>query len=308
MIKILTIILIIFNTVLFVNAQTTRKTLNHDDIERNYRLFVPDHYDKDTGGQLIIVLHGGGMDALLMRVITNEGFENMIEEQNLNAIVVYPNGFGNGWNDGRIRDGQSTNRSNIDDVGFLLSITDNLADNYNIDPNDVFVTGFSNGGGMTYRIACEASDRITAIASIASLLASDIPCEPQSSVALLSINGDTDPILPLSGGDLFYWEMSLGSVLSSEDTINIWHSANQCNGYKPSVDLPDVDSNDNTRVQLTDAQDCQTPLSSIIIQNGGHTWAGSDYEISAEEYGLTSQDIDASQTIIDFFMSVGLGQ
>jgi len=255
-------------------AQTTRDTLVHDDIERNYRLFVPDHYDATISGHLIMVLHGGGMDALLMRQVTDERIAQRVIEEQINAIVVYPNGFGNGWNDGRIREGQASSRAQIDDVGLLLSLADTLAEDYNIDPNALYVAGFSNGGSMAYRLACEASERISAIAPVASLLASDITCKPTNPVAVLSIFGDEDPILPESGGDIIYWEMSLGTVKSLEDTLSIWETANGCDGYDTPIDL-DNSADDETTVSRNNGADCDIPLSSIVIHGGGHTWAGS---------------------------------
>lgn len=298
-------ILIICGTI--TQAQTTRETLTHDDIERNYRIFVPDHYDLAQGGHLLMVLHGGGMDNLLMRQVIGERIAERIIEEELNVIVVYPNGFGNGWNDGRIRENWSDSRQNIDDVSLLLSLADTLADGYNIDPNALFVTGFSNGGGMAYRLACDTSNRITAIAPVASLLADGIPCEPDTSVALLSIFGDDDPILPITGGDIDYWGTSLGRVHSLDDTLDIWASANNCNGFDDPITLADIADDDTTANQISDA-DCDTPLISIIIHGGGHTWAGSSYTVPTEEYGRTSQDINAGDMIVDFFISVGLGK
>lgn len=286
-------------------AQTTRETLFHDDIERNYRVFVPEHYDIDTGGHLILVLHGGGMDNLLMRQVTNQQIENRVNAEEINAIVVYPNGFGNAWNDGRIREGQASIREHIDDVGLLLSLVDTLAQEYNIDPTALYIAGFSNGGGMAYRLACEASDRITAIAPVASLMADNMPCEPNAPVAVLSIVGDEDPILPLSGGDINYWDMSLGTVRSLDNTLNIWTIINECEGFNTPLELEDL-AEDNTTVSVSTGIDCIIPTTSVLIHGGGHTWAGTSYIVSAEEYGRTSQDIDAGVMIVDFFKSAGL--
>lgn len=305
--KLLVITIILFLIAPMMHAQTTRETFVHDNIERNYRIFVPEHYDVAESGHLIMVLHGGGMDNLLMRQVTDDRVASRVVQDNINAIVVYPNGFGNSWNDGRIREGQASIREEINDVDLLLSLADTLAEDYNIDPNALYIAGFSNGGSMAYRIACEASERVTAITSVSSLLASDIPCEPTSSVAVLSIIGDEDPLLPLAGGDINYWDMALGSVRSLDDTLAIWTTTNACEGFSPSVDFEN-NADDETAISRINGQDCTVPVSNITIHGGGHTWAGSSYIVPVEEYGRTSQDFNAGDALVDFFSTVGLGQ
>lgn len=305
--RLLLMLVMSFAILPITHAQSARETLLYDDLERNYRLFVPDHYDADIGGHLMMVLHGGGMDNLLMRQVTGQRITQRVVDDEINAIVVYPNGFGNGWNDGRIREGQASTRAEIDDVGLLFSLADLLAQKYNIEPNALFVTGFSNGGGMSYRLACEASDRVTAIAPVASLLAQTIECEPETPVAVLSIFGDEDPLLPLSGGDINYWDISLGTVRSLDATLAIWGTTNECEGFDEPTNLEDI-ADDGTTVSISTGKNCQTPLSSIIVHGGGHTWAGSSYTINEDEYGRTSRDINAGDLIVDFFLEVGLGQ
>ena len=301
------IIFIITISATIIHAQTTQHTFPYDNHQRSYRLFVPEHYNADELGQLIIVLHGGGMTSPQMINHTGQQFNKLIDEQMINAIVVYPDGIKNGWNDGRIRQDQTAYRENIDDVGFLLALADTLATDYNIDPNDLFVTGFSNGAGMSYRLACEQSEHVTAIAPVANVIASTITCEPKTAVAVLSVMGDEDPIVPLAGGDVFFGDTPLGNVLSLDDTLKIWHERNHCDEYDTPFILPDNDADDGTTVSITHASDCDVPVSSMIIHGGGHTWAGSKLYVPIEDYGRTSEDVDAGEVIFSFFMDIGLG-
>lgn len=300
--------LVIFSLISFpAIAQVSQHKLEHDEIIRDYHLFIPDGYDSDEIGHLIMVLHGGGMTTMDMMQHTRQQFNKLIDEHQLNAIIVYPQGVGRGWNDGRIREGQIAYVKGIDDVDFLLYLADTLADDYNIEADGLFLTGFSNGAGMSYRVACKQPEQVAAIAPVSNMIASTFDCDPESPVAVLSIVGDEDPILPLSGGDLYYWDIPLGSVLSLEDTLAIWHLANQCDDYEARINLPDIAPEDKTTASIQHATNCEQPLSSLIIHGGGHTWAGSPLYVSIEEYGLTSHDIDAGEFIFDFFVGVGLG-
>lgn len=305
--RIIIVIFIINIMTPITHAQTIRQTVSHNNLERGYRLFVPEHYDSDQTGQLIIVLHGGGMTSLEMINHTGRRFNKLIQEHEINAIVAYPDGIRNGWNDGRIRENLPAYRDNIDDVGFLLTLADTLATDYYINPDNLFVTGFSNGAGMSYRLACEQSKRITAIAPVANMMASTLLCEPESSVGVLSIMGDEDPIVSLTGGDLFFSEIPLGNVLSLDETLAIWHDNNYCDGYATSITLPDNDPDDETTITVQNALECDMPVSSMIIQGGGHTWAGSGLYLPIEDYGRTSTEIDAGDIIFEFFRDVGLG-
>lgn len=289
-------------------AQTIEYTLDHQDVERSYKLFVPEHYDSDEVGHLILVLHGGGMTSSDMINHTGQRFNELVEAHMLNVLVVYPSGIGRGWNDGRIREGQVAYEKGIDDVSFLLTLAETLAIEYNIVSDELYIAGFSNGAGMAYRLACESSDEVVAIAPVANTIASTLTCEPEHSVAILSIVGDEDPILPLSGGDLYYWDIPLGSVLSLDDTLLLWHEVNGCDGYTSPVILPDSDPDDETTISKITAVNCEKLIQSMIIHGGGHTWAGSPLYMPEDEFGRRSNDIDASDMIFEFFISVGLGE
>ncbi len=82
--------------------------------------------------------------------------------------MVYPDGIELNWNDGRMDEeaNDRAHRENINDVGFISALIDSMIKDYNINPKRVYVTGISNGAIMSYRLACELSHKITAIAPV----------------------------------------------------------------------------------------------------------------------------------------------
>jgi len=91
--------------------------------------------------------------------------------------------------------------SESDDVGFVLAILDLVAESVRFDPDRVFVTGASNGGMMTFRLALEANDRFTAAAAVIANLPDPSECRPLvDPIPMLIMNGTDDPLMPYEGG------------------------------------------------------------------------------------------------------------
>ena len=129
------ILVIISVTTVF--SQVTEQTLEHDSLLRSYLLYVPESYTGQDPVSLVMVLHGGGGDAVGMVKLMRGRFNELSEEYNF--IVAYPNGVDKHWNDGRTSDIQ--NASQADDVGYISALIDDLSANYNIDSDKIFSTG-----------------------------------------------------------------------------------------------------------------------------------------------------------------------
>ncbi len=101
-----------------------------------------------------------------MILLTRKGFNKLADKDGF--IMVYPDGIELNWNDGRMDEeaNDRAHRENIDDVGFISALIDSMIKDYNINPKQVYVTGISNGAIMSYRLACELSHKITAIAPV----------------------------------------------------------------------------------------------------------------------------------------------
>jgi polyhydroxybutyrate depolymerase len=128
-------------------------------LERIYRIHIPPSYDKARLSPLLIALHGGGGTGKKMEKLTLGGFNKLSDREGF--IVVYPDGIEKHWNDGRENVSYRAHREKVDDVGFLSALIDALMKERNIDRNLVYVTGISNGAMMSFRLACELSQKIT---------------------------------------------------------------------------------------------------------------------------------------------------
>jgi polyhydroxybutyrate depolymerase len=222
-----------------------------------------------------------------------------------NFIVVYPDGFENHWNDGREPKVYTAHTENIDDVGFISAIIDELSLDLNIDEKRIFVTGISNGGMMSHRLGCELSDRIAAIAPVASNMPANMAevWAPSRPASVLIINGTDDPLVPWEGGDIRLGNTRLGVALSVADTVTFWTEQNRCPAEPAIIDLSEKDPDDGTSVRMEVYSNCKDEVTVILyrIEGGGHTWPGGYQYASEDIIGRTSREFDASEIIWQFF-------
>ncbi len=273
----------------------------HDARERSYILHRP--APSAPGPRpLVFALHGGGGSARNMIELTRGRLNALADAEGF--YVVYPDGVENGWNDGR-RDIQSiAHRENIDDVGFLRGLVAALQAEFAIDANRILVSGISNGGMMSYRLACEAPEfkfAVPAASQISALLAPE--CRPVRPITLVMINGEEDPIVPYRGGTirLFAWTRSRGEVLSTDATFALWLRLNECSPAEAEEALPDRDPTDGTRAFRRSSAACAGGVKTALyrIQGGGHAWPGGWAYLSEGLIGRTSRDLDVSEIIAE---------
>lgn len=262
-----------------------------DGLERTYEFYAPSSFKPDQPTDLVIALHGGGGQGRGMRRLT--GFDALADEKGF--LVAYPNGLNRQWNDNREF---IQGKTQADDVAFIKALITSLKSQYSI--NRVFITGMSNGAMMTYRLACELSDQITAAAPVAGNLVKGYDCKPSQPVPLLAINGTADPLVPYTGGMV---ARERGEVISTDDTMKFWATNNGCTGDPTEEALPDIDITDSTRVYKRTYPTCTVPLILYYIQDGGHTWPGGSQYLPKRLIGVVNRDIDATQLIWDFFDS-----
>jgi polyhydroxybutyrate depolymerase len=296
------IIIMLSNTIF---SQTPELFLEHGGIVRSYLLYIPDSYTGDDSVPLVFVLHGGGGDAVGIEKLTRSRFNTLAEEHNF--IVVYPNGVDKHWNDGRV--GDIKNASQADDVGFISALIDELSANYNIDANKVFSTGMSNGGLMSYRLACELNDRIAGIAPVTATLSNDLSdsCVPQHAIDMLIMLGTDDPLMPYDGGLVGIWGIERGTVLSADENLSFWTDRFNCADTFSSIEYPNRALFDGTNITEVRYERCDeaNQVNLMTIHGGGHTWAGGWQYLSRFVIGKTSRDINATEVIWEFFASSG---
>lgn len=275
-------------------------TILHNGLERSYITLVPASYEDDERAPLVLALHGGGGDGERMCRLEG-GVQELAEEGGF--IVVCPDGVENHWNDGRALDKWRAHAEDIDDVGFLLSLIDIISEDYPIDPDRIFVTGMSNGGKMSLRLACEAADTFAAAAPVIASLPADLDCQPSEPISILVMNGMEDPLVPWEGGQVHFYRQELGEALSTPDTVAFWVSENGCDPSPVSEWLPDIDPEDETRIKKEVYSKCDAHTSVVLfsVEGGGHTWPGGSQYVPAMLIGRVSHDLHAGEEIWSFF-------
>jgi polyhydroxybutyrate depolymerase len=244
------------------------RTLNYDGLQRTYILHIPPNYDGSRPTALVLSLHGGGGNAASQRRVS--GFNRLADENGF--IVVYPNGTGRlqdallTWNGGTCCGYAMTN--NVDDVGFIRALVAELQNEFSLDPKRIYVTGISNGGIMAYRLACEASDLVAAIAPVAGTL-NYAPCQPTQPVSVIHFHGTEDTHLPYEGG--VGPDSRVGVDFASvQESIEFWTAFNGCALQPQVIVFEDVQR------QVWSGCEDGTAVELYTILGGRHAWPGSD--------------------------------
>ena len=276
-----------------------------DGLKRTYIVHLPRNFSEDEHLPLLIALHGGGGSGFDMERLTRGGLNVLAERERF--VVVYPDGVEGHWNDGRNLSRYRAQRENIDDVAFISALIDLFVGEYGVNGSRVYVTGMSNGGLMTYRLACEIPERMAAVAVVGVSMSENLydSCSPRTPVPIMIILGTDDPIVPWDGGELHFGPVKLGRVVSVEKTVEYWADRNGCTVRHGQEYLPDADPEDGTRVWVERYSNCSGGAEVVLygIEGGGHTWPGGYQYLPRSIIGKTSGDIDASGVIWKFFSS-----
>jgi polyhydroxybutyrate depolymerase len=282
-----------------------RGSLMWGGIQRTYLVHTP---GKDPGNRplpLVLVLHGGGGTAEGMVKLTRGRFNELADRDSF--IVVYPDGVEKHWNDGRSIQNWRAHKDKIDDVGFLSLLISDISVKWKVDPSRIYATGISNGGLMTYRLACELTDKIAGIASVSASLSVDLypVCSPKRPVSVMVINGTDDPLVPYDGGTVGFGLRTLGKVVSTDETVRFWVKRNGCREKPEVVRVPDRDSEDRTTLRKEIYGGCaaKTSVALYVVEGGGHSWPGGWQYLPQLIVGRTSREFNAADEIWGFFKS-----
>jgi len=256
--------------------------------KRTALVHVPDKYDPTQGAMLVLDFHGfmsaGWQEALLTRMSQ--------ESDQRGFIVAYPEGISASWNAGDCCGTAWTDA--VDDVKFVRDLLDHLEQKWCIDKKRIYATGMSNGGFFSHRLACDASDRIAAVAPVAGVLGiAPEKCNPSRPVPMIDFHGSADGMVPYDGGTPLVPQLGLGLVFRSvPETMDFWHKKNGCSAFEQVI----YEAGDARCVRWAD---CKGGVDTVHcrIEGGGHTWPGG----LAIPAGKTSKDISATTTMLDFF-------
>ena len=268
-----------------VGQQTINGSITHAGLEREYILYVPDSYTPGTAAPLVLNFHGYTSNNLEQFLYSD--FRPIADTAGF--LVVHPMGtvdlLGNPhWNVGW---GSST----VDDVGFTSALIDSLSATYTINQDRIYSTGMSNGGFFSYKLACDLSHRIAAIASVTGTMniGQTATCSPSHPMPVMEIHGTADETVAYEGN--FFFE-------PIPNVVAWWTAFDGCDLTPNTSVIDDSNTDDGCTAEhyvFVNGQNGSSVEHYKII-GGQHTWPGSAFG----GFG-TNQDINASKEIWRFF-------
>ncbi len=271
----------------------------HDGRQRTFRVYMP--ANKQSPLPLLVALHGGGGTGVQMEHMTQRGFNRIADRDGV--VIVYPDGVGKGWNDGRSDLRSEAVREQVDDIGFLRALPQAIAALHPVDLKRVYATGMSNGGLMSHRLGCDAADIYAAVAPVTANLSAQLAprCKPSQPVSVAIINGTDDPLMPWDGGFIKVLWTRRGEVLSTPRTLARWMELNGCNKAQTDAQPLDAVDDETTLIKHRARCDAGTEVLLYEVRGGGHTWPGGEPYLGRRLIGVVSRELDANETIWQFF-------
>ena len=238
--------------------------LDFGGMQRTYLVHVPAGVERPAG--LVLNLHGGGQNGGQQMALSNYN----VAADRQGFLVAYPDGIDMSWADGR---GASVpDRTGVDDVGFLVALAGQLADQYGIDRANVFATGMSAGGFMTTRLGCERPDVFAAIAPMAATYTSAFPCTPSRPVSVIGAHGNADPVVPFNGGPMI-GRGGPSEIVPAPVMAQRWFDVNGC---PPPVVEPGPGVLIRTATGCADGAEVEF----VQIEGGDHSWPTGVFDAS----------------------------
>ncbi|PJJ58625.1 extracellular catalytic domain type 1 short-chain-length polyhydroxyalkanoate depolymerase [Hymenobacter chitinivorans] len=268
-------------------AQSTiTGTIVSGGLTREYRLYIPAAYSATKAVPLLFNLHGYSSNNLEQEVYGD--FRSIADTANF--LIVHPNGTIDGTGNRYWNTFTAPGAGGPDDVAFLSDLLTSLQARYSIDADRVYSTGMSNGGFMSYELACKLSNRIAAIGSVTgSLVQSRLgACTPQHPVPVMEIHGTADNTVPYNGNILF---VPIPAV------VDYWVRFNGCSATPTVTTVPNTNTTDGSTAEryVYGGGRNGSAVEHYKIIGGGHTWPGAVVNI-----GVTNRDINASVEVWRF--------
>ncbi len=268
------------------NAAVSHPEITVDNVERTYRLFIPDDLVTNQPAPLVFNFHGtGGTPERQARlsdlesVAAKDGFI-VISPQ---AVFRYHDDSPQTWN--------VEKKPGVDDVKFVQAIIRKVSEQYAINAKRIYAAGFSGGARMSSRLACDLSETIAAIAPVAGVRFPN-DCKPKRAVPVITFHGTQDPVntYELKPTSPPYWHMGVDKAIAG------WVKHNECNAT-PAVKVMSATLQKQT-------YQCKANADIIFYRStaAGHTWPGSKQADVLKQYGLgETEAIPAYSLIAEFF-------
>lgn len=280
-----------------------RLTFENQGLERAAVVYVPTGYQESSQPPLVIALHGAGGSG--EHAVTNDHWKETADDKGF--LLVAPDGvpartnaeanfLSNPrlWNSGQLR--PRSPRGRIDDVAYIKQLLDEVEKRIPFDRKRVYVVGHSNGAGMSFRLANEMPDQITAIAAMAGEVVPNP--NPSRAVPTLAIFGVEDDVRPLNGGES---ELPWGTRTTRpvKDELREWALALGCSG---EAEL--LNDEDGVRKEIYRSSNSGGELTAIYLEGHGHAWPQSTRgAVRRRVVGPTHPTFKANDVIWEFFLS-----
>jgi polyhydroxybutyrate depolymerase len=264
-----------------IGSNVQRCSFVHDGLDRYY-LIQDSHPEAEGLSSIIFNLHGFGSNALEQMQYTSLNTYTYTKEKNF--ILIHPQGApletfltssASHWNSGGWTIG-----STVDDVDFIDTIIELVSNKHDINMNRIYSTGMSNGGFMSYHLACNLSSKIAAVASVTGSMSEQTfeSCNPQHSTSVLQIHGTLDTTVPFNGNP------SLG-MEPLKKVVTFWQEYNSCN-VEPlisSTDFFDLGYSIEHSQYTNCINNQQVEL--YKVEGMRHVWP------AADRFGISASDI-----------------
>jgi polyhydroxybutyrate depolymerase len=231
----------------------SQRQLMVNEVKRFYLLHVPPGLNSQQPVPVVFVFHGFPSAPNVLRNKT--GFNSVADVANF--LVVYPSGVRSSWNVSEWDPGYA-GEHNVDETAFIRQMLLDLGTIASVDPKRIYAVGFSQGGGLGYRLACEMSDIFAAIAPVSCVM-TYYPCQPEQAVSVIHVHGLADTLIRFSGGGIndtppveqgiATWvqlDGCTGSAIVEQLRVNITHTAHTSCQAGTAVELYTIDSLDHS--------------------------------------------------------------
>ena len=291
-------ILLIALLALPLRAQAETVRLTFDGLDREFSVSIPAQLDGPA--PLVLVLHGLLEKPGALQRISQGQFDRLAEE--FGYVIAYPVAYNMLWTQPGAPGAQFI-RPPRDDVAFLVRVIDEVRARVEIDPDRIFAAGFSQGGMLSYALACQRPGLIRAIATLSMPLPEFLApaCRDHAPDGVLVLHGDADKVVPFDGGGVLRWPKKseeLMPILSHAATVRFFARALGCGapGLTRIYDAKD----DGTRALRTTWTNCaRGAVEDYVLEGAGHAWPGGQGPLQA--LNDPSREIDGAAAALGFF-------
>lgn len=284
------------------SAEGEARSIQVDGVRRDYLLHVPDDLPPGEAVPLVLVFHGAyGWGDQIARATD---FSDKADAEGF--IVAYPEGrspvprLWQFWNTGYCCYGAMD--EGYDDVGFVDALIDHLLATQPVDASRVYLAGFSNGGMLASMYAAQHTEKVAALAAVASTIGGRadaldggevrIP-QPSAVLPVYEIHGLRDGGVPWDGTPSR--RVPAWSPMSVEEAVDFWRAAN--NNTAEPVETQWADGNIHLTVW---GEGTPGEVRRMLVRDAGHSWPGGD---GAPFFAKPTQDADATALVWEFFES-----